>query len=69
MSEQKTRIMLVEDDVKLADATREYLEMHNFEVLVEYRGDTAVERILREKPDFVILDYMLPYIDGKIICL
>ncbi len=68
MSEQKTRIMLVEDDVKLADATREYLEMHNFEVLVEYRGDTAVERILREKPDFVILDYMLPYKDGKSIC-
>lgn len=68
MEDRKKQIMLVEDDVKLASATKEYLEMHNFEVSVEYRGDIAVERILREKPDFVILDYMLPYKDGKSIC-
>ena len=67
MTEKKKTIMLVEDDVKLADATREYLERYNFEVLVEYRGDVAVERILRERPDFVILDYMLPHKDGKSI--
>lgn len=68
MDEKKTRIMLVEDDVKLAEMTKEYLEKNNFEVSVEYRGDTAVERILSEKPDFVILDYMLPGKDGKSIC-
>lgn len=60
--------MLVEDDEKLADDTKEYLERYQYEVLVDYRGDTAVERILREKPDFVILDNMLPYKDGKSIC-
>lgn len=68
MNEKKTTIMLVEDDEKLAEATKEYLERNNFEVSVEYRGDLAVERILKEKPDFVILDYMLPYKDGKCIC-
>ena len=68
MSEKKTRIMLVEDDVKLADMTKEYLEKNQFEVSIEYRGDLAVERILKEKPDFVILDYMLPGKDGKSIC-
>ncbi len=68
MSERKRRIMLVEDDVDLANATKEYLEMHNFEVLVDYRGDSAVECVLRENPDFVIIDYMLPYRDGKAIC-
>lgn len=68
MDEKKTTIMLVEDDEKLAAATKEYLERNNFEVSIEYRGDVAVERILKEKPDFVILDYMLPYKDGKSIC-
>ncbi len=68
MNEKKTTIMLVEDDEKLAEATKEYLERNNFEVSVEYRGDLAVDRILKEKPDFVILDYMLPYKDGKSIC-
>ena len=67
MTEAKKTIMIVEDDVKLAEATKEYLERYNFNVLVEYRGDVAVERILREKPDFVILDYMLPHKDGKSI--
>ena len=68
MNEKKTTIMLVEDDEKLAEATKEYLERNQFDVSIEYRGDLAVERILKEKPDFVILDYMLPYKDGKTIC-
>lgn len=68
MAEKKTSIMLVEDDEKLAEATKEYLERNNFDVSVEHRGDLAVDRILREKPDFVILDYMLPNKDGKSIC-
>lgn len=68
MGDKKLRIMLVEDDEKLANDTKEYLERYQYEVLVDYRGDTAVERILREKPDFVILDNMLPYKDGKSIC-
>ncbi len=68
MNEKKTTIMLVEDDEKLAAATKEYLELNDFEVSIEYRGDLAVERILKENPDFVILDYMLPYKDAKTIC-
>ena len=68
MTEKKTSIMLVEDDVKLAEATKEYLERNQFIVSIEHRGDLAVDRILEEKPDFVILDYMLPYKDGKSIC-
>ncbi len=68
MNEKKTTILLVEDDEKLAEATKEYLERNQFDVSIEYRGDVAVDRILNEKPDFVILDYMLPYKDGKTIC-
>lgn len=68
MSEGKRRVMLIEDDVRLANATKEYLETHHFEVIVDYRGDLAVKNILRERPDFVIIDYTLPYKDGKSIC-
>ncbi len=64
----KTRILLIEDDERLAELTAEYLRKNDFEVLVEARGDTAEERILAERPDLVILDVMLPGRDGFQIC-
>ncbi|MCP4351090.1 MAG: response regulator [Desulfobacterales bacterium] len=62
------RVLLVEDDERLASLIQEYLKQHNFEVAVEHRGDQAVERILAEKPDLVILDLMLPGLDGLDVC-
>ena len=47
MSEKKRRIMLVEDDISLANATKEYLEMHNFEVIVDYGGGEYSQRPTR----------------------
>ncbi|WP_313951318.1 winged helix-turn-helix domain-containing protein [Accumulibacter sp.] len=64
----KTRILLVEDDERLAQLTAEYLRKNDFEVLVEGRGNTAEARILDERPDLVILDVMLPGKDGFEIC-
>ncbi|HNE40789.1 winged helix-turn-helix domain-containing protein, partial [Accumulibacter sp.] len=64
----KTRILLIEDDERLALLTAEYLRKNDFEVLVEGRGDAAEERILGERPDLVILDVMLPGKDGFEIC-
>lgn len=64
----KTNIFLVEDDEPLAALIQEYLEKHGFRVAVELRGHTAVERILTERPDLVILDIMLPGKDGFEIC-
>nr|MCU0812223.1 DNA-binding response regulator [Thiobacillaceae bacterium] len=52
----KTRILLVEDDDRLAKLTAEYLRKNDFEVLIEPRGNTAEARILAERPDLVILD-------------
>ncbi|NRB39865.1 MAG: response regulator transcription factor [Pseudomonadales bacterium] len=70
VSEQDTaqHIMLVEDDVVLAEVTKEYLQMNGFKVSVESDGNRAVERILQEQPDLLILDVMLPGKDGIDIC-
>ncbi|MDR2164413.1 MAG: winged helix-turn-helix domain-containing protein [Zoogloeaceae bacterium] len=63
-----TRILLVEDDQRLANLTAEYLRRNDFEVNIETRGDIAEKRILSEQPDLVILDIMLPSKDGFDIC-
>ncbi len=62
------RILLVEDDQRLADLTAEYLRRNDFEVGIEGRGDTAPARILNEQPDLVVLDIMLPGKDGFEVC-
>ena len=58
------RILIVEDDPKLAELVREYLEGAGYRASVETRGDRAAERIPREQPDLVVLDLMLPGLDG-----
>ncbi|MCG8613763.1 MAG: response regulator [Pseudomonadales bacterium] len=62
------RILIVEDDERLADLTKEYLETNGLIVGVEPNGAHAVERIKNEKPDLVVLDLMLPGEDGLSIC-
>ena len=61
-------ILIVEDDERLAALTREYLENNGLTVDVEHDGGKAVERILRENPDLVVLDLMLPGEYGVSIC-
>jgi len=66
MSEGK--LLLVEDDARLATLICEYLQHSGYTVLHEARGDTAVDRVLAEQPDLVVLDLMLPGEDGLSIC-
>jgi len=61
-------ILLVEDDQRLSDLISEYLTKQGLLVEVEYRGDTAVQRILDLQPDLVVLDLMLPGLDGLEVC-
>lgn len=62
------RILIVEDDERLATLTRDYLENNGLSVSIEGDGGKAVGRILEERPDLVVLDLMLPGEDGVSIC-
>ncbi|ONF42810.1 DNA-binding response regulator [Marinobacter lutaoensis] len=62
------RILIVEDDERLAELTREYLESNGLTVSLEANGAAAVERIRNEQPDLVVLDLVLPGEDGLSIC-
>ena len=68
MEQEAWQILIVEDDQRLAQLTREYLEGNGLRVAIEADGGSAAARILAEQPDLVILDLMLPGEDGLSIC-
>jgi len=68
VEQQRSQVLIVEDDQRLADLTREYLQANGFDVKVEGDGAKAAARIIAEQPDLVILDLMLPGEDGFSIC-
>lgn len=61
-------IVFVEDDAEVGSLIAAYLAKHDMQVTVEPCGDQAEETILRENPDLVLLDIMLPGKDGMTIC-
>jgi DNA-binding response OmpR family regulator len=69
MTEKDTyKITLVEDDIELAQMIQAFLNSEGFEVSRSDNGLDAVEFILQENPDLVVLDIMLPGIDGVEVC-
>ncbi len=64
----KKRILLVDDEKDLVYAVTLQLEAANFEVLPAYDGQEALDKVRKEKPDLIILDLMLPKIDGFKVC-
>jgi two-component system OmpR family response regulator len=62
------RVLLVEDDARLAQLVTEYLSAYEFAVELVTRGDAAVERFRAVNPDVVVLDLMLPGLDGMVVC-
>nr|WP_318381843.1 two-component system response regulator RstA [uncultured Enterobacter sp.] len=62
------KIVFVEDDPEVGALIAAYLGKHDIDVLVEPRGDCAEAVILRENPELVLLDIMLPGKDGMTLC-
>ena len=63
-----SKILIIEDEVAIAELEKDYLELSGFKVEVENAGDVGLIRALKEDFDLVILDLMLPGIDGFEIC-
>ncbi len=58
------RILVVDDDKEIVRVLRSYLELAGYDVLTAYDGNTALHMLVRERPDLVVLDLMLPDKDG-----
>lgn len=63
-----SKILIVEDEEAIADLEKDYLELSDFEVTIENNGDRGLETALKGNYDLVILDLMLPGIDGFEVC-
>ena len=63
-----SKILIIEDEVAIADLEKDYLELSGFEVKIENRGDKGLQTALRDDFDLIILDLMLPGIDGFEVC-
>ena len=64
----KKRLLLVDDEVELVEMIKFRLEASGYEVLTANDGQQALEMARREKPDLIILDVMLPKMDGYKVC-
>ena len=63
-----SKVLIIEDEVAIADLEKDYLELSGFEVEIENSGDVGLEKALQEEFDMYILDLMLPGADGFEIC-
>jgi two-component system, OmpR family, alkaline phosphatase synthesis response regulator PhoP len=68
MSAKKYSILIVEDEESLQEALKLNLEIENYEVSCAYNGTTAIEMVRKEYFDLIILDVMLPEMDGFTVC-
>ena len=63
-----SRILIVEDETAIAELEKDYLELSGFDVTIESTGDKGLKAALSEDFDLIVLDLMLPMIDGYEIC-
>jgi len=62
------KVLIIEDDVAIAELEKDYLELSGFEVIMEETGDGGLNTALKEEINLVVLDLMLPNMDGFEIC-
>jgi DNA-binding response OmpR family regulator len=62
------KILVVDDDKKIVELVTLYLKKDGYHVLTAYDGQQAIELARRKQPDLVVLDLMLPQVDGMDVC-
>ncbi len=62
------KILIIEDDKSIAELERDYLEIDGFSVEIALKGDEGLNKALKDEVDLVLLDLMLPGLDGFQIC-
>ena len=62
------KILVVDDEQKIINIVRAYLEKENYQVVTASDGETALQMFRREKPDLIVLDLMLPQLSGNDVC-
>ena len=65
---KKKKILLIDDDVDFAEATKLILESKSYNVSLAYDGQEGLKKVKTEKPHLIILDVMMPGIDGYEVC-
>jgi len=62
------KILIIDDEAKIVEICRDYLKAAGFSVITSLEGQGGMEIARREKPDLILLDFMLPGIDGLDVC-
>lgn len=68
MTRAKSRILIVDDEMDLVSVLRMGLEIEGFEVIEAMDGEEGLRRARQDQPDLMVLDLMLPKMDGYKVC-
>ncbi|MBU1367194.1 MAG: response regulator [Candidatus Omnitrophica bacterium] len=68
MATSKKRILIVDDEVTLVKMVKMQVEAFGYDTLTAYDGQEALQKAHKEKPDSILLDLMLPKMDGYKVC-
>ncbi len=64
----KKKILVVDDEIDIVDIVKIFLEGKGYEVVCAYNGEDALKVIKKERPDLIILDILMPEMDGFDVC-
>ncbi len=68
MSSNSKKILVVDDEELTTELAKTFLEKHGFNVIIAFDGEEGLRKAQAEKPDLILLDVMLPTMDGFAVC-
>ncbi len=68
MSSNSKKILVVDDEELTTELAKTFLEKHGFDVIIAFDGEEGLSKAQAEKPDLILLDVMLPTMDGFAVC-